>query len=221
MYYNKELVEARVFRPVFKLINTTLEIDERSEQRAIGDIIEHVVRNSYIHYVDKNIEFIDRSSPRSIEDFTVVYDDFNIHERFLVDIKTHNFNKDFSMPNLTSFRRLVDVYNEPNSNLFYLFVEYTTINRNKLLYIKDIKVCAPHHIPIDCLRFGNLGHGQLQVKNMKKFRIDRSVDKNYWLETMYKKIIDFNLKLAESAIDRVDYWEKISKPEVLNYGICN
>ena len=114
---------------------------------------------------------------------------------FKFDIKTHNIDAKFSMPNLISVKRLNKYLQDDKNQLIYIFVDYA-INDN-IVVITDIKVFHIYQLNWDCLHIQNLGKGQLQIKNSLYISINKSNNRNDWhiqlksnIEIFYKKLIE-------------------------------
>jgi len=164
--------DSTIFNIIGTLVGTTYNIGS-NKQRIIGDCIEDMVIDVY---KDSGLNFIYKSGERSMEDFCIMKDNV-LH---LIDVKTHNTNKDFCMPNLSSINRINDVYRDNTKALHYLFISYTVVNGH--VTITKVENCRPHHISWNHLSIGNLGKGQLQIKNSHKLTFDVNMySKDEWL----------------------------------------
>lgn len=141
-------------------------------QRAIADLIE-------MDIVDRIVEQggVRPKSVRTIEDVS--------YDNILIDIKTRDINREFSMPNMISIDRL---RKNSDTTIQYIFVDYR-VNSFAAeivdLYIRDI-----HTIPWECLSIQNLGLGQLQLSNYDKNKFFRGT-KEEWFDTLRLKSVEF------------------------------
>lgn len=203
--YSEALQYMRVFNAFFSLKDTKYKINKHLQQRGIGDFIEGIVID-----LAKQIfpnEFRERMSKKSTEDFTLVIDG-TVH---LIDIKTHDSNGNFCMPNMTAIDKLVKLYKEDTEKLHYLLIEYVLDNDN-VLTILNVRHCKPNNISWKYLAIQNLGNGQLQIRNMRDLKIDYNLDLNDWYLSlcseaqlfMYRQIRKFELhaKKWREAYDR-------------------
>ena len=114
-------------------------------QRSIADIIENSIVEEYV-----NKGGIKPSSVRTIED--VFFDNK------LIDIKTRDIDREFSMPNLISVDRLMK---NKDKHIEYKLVEYQV--RNNVATITNIEDRPIHSISWSAMKIQNLGLGQLQL----------------------------------------------------------
>ena len=129
------------------------DVPHNSGQRAIADIIENDVVNQLIEQGG-----IAPKSVRTIEDVTF--------KGVLVDVKTRDIGREFSMPNLISVDRLSK---NRNTEIAYLFIDYVvnpidgeTAQIVNIEY-RPIESIDWHHLSIQ-----NLGLGQLQLVKTDK-----------------------------------------------------
>ena len=169
-------------------------IQEGIMQRGIGDVLENTIQTILgLHY-----PVIGASSKRSIEDF-------EIHEGediYKFDVKTHNVNAKFSMPNLISVKRLKKYLGQDTNHLVYVFVDYHL--NDSLLTIDKIFVFRVEQLDWSCLHIGNLGKGQLQIKQAGNFTINDSYDRQEWVTTLTHTMKAFYYSLIESVKKEID-----------------
>ena len=112
-----------------KSFNTT-----NLQQRGVADVIEKYICEQIIKIDDQNLIIEESKTKKSLEDVQIK----NNQELYKIDIKTHDINSDFSMPNLISVDRLKKFYENDNNYIIYIFVSYNTINNNT--QIKNIQI---------------------------------------------------------------------------------
>lgn len=162
----------------------TYQITKGMGQRAIADIIEN-------DFVDQIVEQggLRPKSVRTIEDVSL--------DGVLIDVKTRDVNRDFSMPNLISIDRL---RKNKDTTIRYIFIDYT-VNEDtaKIVgyYVRDI-----HTIPWECLAIQNLGLGQLQLVKYPQDEVF-SGTKDEWFEMLRLRSIDFYTKQIEKFERRI------------------
>ena len=161
-------------------------------QRGIADIIEVIVSDILLNLKHQSIkESYEAKSKRSIEDvglITTDYDDIKI------DIKTHDSNSDLSMPNLISISRLKKFYDNDRNLLLYVFVKYISYGHS--VQILDIQVKAVEQLNWECLTIGNLGKGQLQVKNMNEISFQNHMTRKDWMERLSYDVVIYYQSLV-------------------------
>jgi hypothetical protein len=178
------------------------DILDGSQQRTIGDLIEHkiveILSNTRDNFITDTIK---ARGKKSIEDITVISNGVN----YYIDPKTHNVNAKFSMPNLTSIERLRILLSTPNYELIYIIVKYEIVG-NKVI-IKGFNLFYLWEIDCSILRVGALGKGQLQVKNAKKPLVFTKIGKENWFNEFRKLSLEFFetqiIKLKKQILD----WE--------------
>ena len=162
-------------------------------QRGIADLIESRASDIILNLKHQSIkESYEAKSKRSIEDVGLVtteYDDIKI------DIKTHDSDSDLSMPNLISISRIKKFYENDRNLLLYVFVKYVTHGR--LIQILDTKVKAIEQFNWECLTIGNLGKGQLQVKNMDEISFQSHMTRKDWMERLSCDVIIYYQSLIK------------------------
>jgi len=160
-------------------------VNENLMQRGIADIIEQDVSKIILNLKSRIIkESYEAKSKRSIEDVGLVtteYDDIKI------DIKTHDSDSDLSMPNLISISRIKKFYENDRNLLLYVFVKY--VSNNNVIQILDTKVKAIEQLNWECLTIGNLGKGQLQVKNMDEISFQNHMTRSDWVERLSYDVV--------------------------------
>lgn len=160
------------------------------KQRGIADKIEAICNS----IIQKNIENVHLPrSRRSIEDIS-------IGDNIYVDHKTTDVSLNFKMPNMISIDRLKKL----DRDLIYNFIIYDSgakkIIKNFSLYYWELNW---EHLHIQ-----NLGKGQLQIKDMKKF-LDSpksKISKDDWLKRLKEEAIMFYQKVQKDAIKREKEW---------------
>jgi len=160
-------------------------VDDGLMQRGIADIIEVKVSNIIQRLKDPSIkESYEAKSKRSIEDVGLVTNDY---DDVKIDIKTHDSESELSMPNLISISRLKKFYKNDRNLLLYVFVKY--INYGHSIQILDVQVKSIEQLNWECLTIGNLGKGQLQVKNMDEISFQNYMTRNDWMERLSYDVV--------------------------------
>lgn len=173
--------------------NLTYPESSNLQQRGIADKIEEECTFIFKqHYEDVN----NPTSRRSIEDVS-------IGDTF-IDTKTSDESLNFKMPNMISIARLRKDIIDNNKELVYNFVIYNSENKE----IVDNFVLNVFELNWEHLAIQNLGQGQLQIKNMKKFLENpkSNMAKEQWIDTLKQKAIVFYKQLEAKTKKRGEYW---------------
>ena len=106
-------------------------------------------------------------------------------------MKTH-FIQDvagFSMPNLVSIDKLKTSLKNDNENIIYIFVSYK--RENGVITIEDVYLKYVWELDWSILGIGNLGKGQLQIKNANKEVIFTNEGREVWGKKLNTEAIKF------------------------------
>ena len=109
---------------------------------------------------------------RSMED--LAFKDLN-GKYYAVDIKTHNLDTNFNMPNLISVKRLAQFYRRDDNNVFCILIVSYKVEDGRLVY-KDCHFKPIEAFHWDCLTLGALGWGQIQIANANRLPFHESDD---------------------------------------------
>jgi len=155
------------------------------QQRGIADKIEELVCNKIKTINTNGLLVEDASSKRSLEDIQVTDENDNLYK---LDIKTHDINADFSMPNMVSVARLLNFYQTETNNLAYIFVDYK--EENNVTEITDIIIKLVEELSWDILAIQNLGKGQLQIKDMNSELIFIEPNREVWVQQLKVNMVE-------------------------------
>jgi len=172
------------------------------QQRGIADKIEELVCNRIKTINTNGLLVEDASSKRSLEDIQVTDENDNLYK---LDIKTHDINADFSMPNMVSVARLLNFYQTETNNLAYIFVDYK--EENNITEITDITIKLVEELSWDMLAIQNLGKGQLQIKDMNSELIFIEPNREVWVQQLKVNMIEHynkTIRKFQGYIDSIE-----------------
>lgn len=176
-------------------------------QRGVADYIETLCKNEILKLDNGNDIIVNEAkSVRSIEDVEIHYD----NKLYKIDIKTHDVNRVFSMPNLISISRAKNFLSDFNNHIIYVFIDYMV--ENNFSKILDIKVQNIESLDWSYLAIQNLGKGQLQIKNMSNelfFNNDMSREK--WIKILKEEAKKYYDKLILKVTEYKNSWEDIDE----------
>lgn len=113
---------------------------------------------------------------RSMEDMAF-YDNENNY--YAIDVKTHDIDSHFSMPNLISMQRLARFYRNSTNTFCILLVEYKVVDTHleyTKCYFKPIE-----YFSWTCLTLGALGWGQIQIANARNIIFNTTPSRKTWM----------------------------------------
>ena len=186
-----------------------------NSMRAIGDAIQSIIGANFKSIVaDYCRKYSSDFARRAMADLAFEDTDDNY---YLIDVKTHNVETKFNMPNLTSAHRLARLYyNEEHIEKDYftlLIVRYKTEDL-------DINVLGVDLVPIEnldwsCLTIGALGWGQIQIANSRNIQINRKLARKRWMLQLCNELDEFYpreiAKIKERSkffVQMKAFWEK-------------
>ncbi len=179
--------------------------------RAVGDTVQDVLSEHMLDCFPKGLiqNYSDKFTRRAMADvaFTDIQDNY-----FVVDVKTHNRNTHFNMPNLTSVERLARLYEDDSNFFMVLLAEYTTESGS--IVFDSVRLIPIEHLEWSCLTIGALGWGQIQIANANIVHVNRQTTRKKWmlelcnaLEIHYPKEIS-KIEKRIAYFDRVrTFWE--------------
>lgn len=156
-------------------------------QRGIADLVEHEVSlAAKQHNFGDGWQYFEARSKRSPEDFSLKHKDGKV---IYYDVKTHDMNGDFCMPNLISLDRARKII-KSDIELIYIFVKYK-VSDESFLQIDSIDFIPLNKISFSCIEIQNLGLGVLQLKNAHKPIDFYSDTRHNWLVELNKRALAF------------------------------
>lgn len=196
---------------LLNLLNSCHDFDNDhiiNSPRAVGDTVQEVLSTQMSTCFPSELikDFNARFARRSMAD--VAFTDYE-DNYFIVDIKTHNQNTDFNMPNLTSVERLSRLYQDDKNYFVILLVEYKVVNRK--IEFDAVTLVPIEHLKWDCLTIGALGWGQIQISNARIVNVERSQTRKNWMLQLCDVLDIFYPKEISKIEERITYFEKVRK----------
>ena len=167
-------------------LSKPLYVSAQAGQRNIADLLEAHVAN---YYVDQG---------GTLPETVGTIEDVSIGDR-LIDIKTRDINREFSMPNLISVDRL---RKSKDKNIQYHFIDYRVVDRaldhtgSNQVEVTGQSIVDVWDIDWTVLKIQNLGKGQLQLCGVKDYSIiPRWVHgKDEWFKRLELEMKEFYTK---------------------------
>ena len=202
---NLQIIE----RNLKELLNSCKDFDNPriiASPRAVGDMVQEILAEKMNSCFPSGIikEFNGSFARRAMADvaFTDSADNY-----FVVDIKTHNKNTDFNMPNLTSVERLSRFYEDDKNYFVIVLAEYQS-DGSKISF-DSVRLFPIEHLKWDCLTIGALGWGQIQIANARIVHIDRAQKRKNWMINLCDLLDIFYPKEIDKIRNRIDHFSKI------------
>lgn len=176
-----------------------------SSPRAVGDAVQEYLAKEGIPMIlnGYGIKVRDDFSRRAMEDIAFHDHDGNY---YAIDVKTHNTDTQFNMPNLISVKRLAKFYKTNTNHFCILIVSYRVANNR-------LEFTACHFKPIEvfdwsCLTLGALGWGQIQIANANNLMFNESVSRRDWMDMMCERLNEFYDSELKKINERKEWFEK-------------
>jgi hypothetical protein len=186
--------------------NQLMNYNTVNSPRAVGDAVQGFLEKNISKCLPKelvvkiNTSFARRSmADLAFEDVTGNY--------YVVDIKTHNLNTSFNMPNLTSVERLARFYGDNKNYFVLLLVSYKT-EEDDLTFENCIFVPI-EHLDWPCLTLGALGWGQIQISNSNIININAGNTRKKWMLQLCDTLDLFYPNEIAKITQRMDYFKNI------------
>lgn len=194
---------------LLKLLNSCSDFDNShiiNSPRAVGDTVQEILGNKMSDCFPVGLikNFNDSFARRSMADVAFMDNDDNY---FVVDIKTHNRDTDFNMPNLTSVERLSRLYEDDKNFFVILLAEYKVTN-GKIVF-DTVRLVPIEHLMWNCLTIGALGWGQIQIANASVVNINRNQTRKEWMLKLCDVMDVFYPKEISKIEKRLTYFEKV------------
>lgn len=191
---------------ILKLLNKEKDFLTKRTQstRAIGDALESIIQDKLPSLLAGEIkDYFAEYQARAMEDLSF-YDMQDNY--FAVDVKTHNLERNFTMPNLTSIKRLSDFYESKNNYFMILMISYRENGSNVI--VESVIFRPIENFSWSCLQVVNLGWGQLQIKDSNKVEIE-NINRIDWLLSLLDMIDNFYNKEIEKIKNvRISFFQK-------------
>ncbi len=188
----------------------TLSQQTANSTRAVGDAIQQLLSDNFNSLLSQEpASYSSNFARRAMADlaFTDAADNC-----YLIDVKTHRTDTAFNMPNLTSVRRISQLY-EDDSNFFVILMVRYTIDGTRVV-VEDVHFAPIELLKWSCLTIGALGWGQIQIANANRIEIDAATSRKSWMIGLCDALSEFYPKEIAKIYDRIDfvtqvrsYWE--------------
>lgn len=173
--------------------------------RAVGDAVQSLLEDNLQLILGDNIkDYSQEFARRAMADIAFKdRDDFY----YIVDIKTHNINTSFNMPNLTSVERLARFYQDDKNYFVVLLIAYVV--KGKHIEVKRVNFVPLEFFAWDCLTIGALGWGQIQIANSNKTNIMAHYSRKKWMIELCDTLFEFYPREIGKITDRIKYFKKV------------
>jgi hypothetical protein len=193
---------------IIKLLNNNqlMNYNTVNSPRAVGDAVQGFLEKNISQCLPNDLVTKINTSfaRRSMAD--LAFEDIN-ENYYVVDIKTHNLNTNFNMPNLTSVERLARFYGDSKNYFVLLLVSYV-IQDDQLHFDKCLFVPI-EHLDWSCLTLGALGWGQIQIANSNILNIELTNTRKKWMLQLCDALDLFYPNEISKITHRIDYFRKI------------
>ena len=174
--------------------------------RAAGDAMQDILSKHFqsivgeTHCLNYSPEFARRAmADLAFEDRDKFY--------YVVDVKTHRTSTKFSMPNLTSVKRLARFYEDDKNYFVILYIGYDV--EGLRVVVTDVKFVPIEFLSWECLTLGALGWGQIQIANANRIIVNPQNTRKGWMLELCDTLFEFYPREIAKINDRIDYFKKV------------
>jgi len=201
-------IRQEIEKTVIDLLNTNqlMNYNTINSPRAVGDAVQSFLEDNISKCLPDNLVTNINTSfaRRAMAD--LAFEDTS-GNYYIIDIKTHNLNTKFNMPNLTSVERLARFYGDKKNYFVLLLVSYKTKE-------DEIKFENCFFVPIEflnwsCLTLGALGWGQIQIANSNIIDIEITNTRKKWMLQLCDALDIFYPNEISKITQRIDYFRNI------------
>jgi hypothetical protein len=186
--------------------NQLMNYNTVNSPRAVGDAVQGFLESNIAKCLPRelvvkiNTSFARRSmADLAFEDVAGNY--------YVVDIKTHNLDTSFNMPNLTSVERLARFYGDNKNYFVLLLISYKTEGEQPVF---DNCIFAPiEYLDWSCLTLGALGWGQIQIANSNIVNVNAANTRKKWMLQLCDALDLFYPNEIAKITQRIDYFRNI------------
>ncbi|WP_153724003.1 hypothetical protein [Heliorestis convoluta] len=173
--------------------------------RSIGDSLQDILSDEFQAILgDKCKDFSTSVTRRSLEDLKFTDTEGYTH---WVDVKTHNLDTKFSMPNLISVKRLAELYKEDSNYFALLLIDYK-VQQGKLEVTK-VMFFPIEFLSWESMSIGALGWGQLQITDSNRVKILDQNCREKWIGEFKTNVLRFYRNEMNKIGQRVTYFEAL------------
>lgn len=197
-------VAARI-REYLNSLDSFLSPQTAGSPRAVGDVLESLVADSFETFLgDWCGEYSNEFARRAMADMAFT-DTEGVYS--VIDVKTHNEDTRFNMPNLTSVERLTRFY-ESDANVFSLImIKYSVSDID--LEVSDVLFTPIEFLDWSCLTIGALGWGQIQIANSNNIQTRENYSRKKWMLQLCDAMMEFYPREIGKIHQRLQRFEKV------------
>jgi len=174
--------------------------------RTVGDMVQDVIEDLFAAGLPANVGTAvqKKFARRAMADVATT----DGHENYIVvDVKTHNEDTAFNMPNVTSVERLARFY-EDDTNFFSLLLAKYRMSGGKPEF-HEVLFVPIEHLHWDCLTLGAPGWGQIQIANARIVHVDPTQTRKQWMLNLCDALDVFYPREIEKINDRIKHFRTI------------
>ncbi|PDP63995.1 hypothetical protein [Porphyromonas gingivalis] len=178
-------IESNLLKKLQKEGSNLVSTYSLDSPRSIGDAVQSFIVQHLKNCIPEDLlgKYENKFGRRSMEDLAFTDKEGNY---YAIDVKTHNSDTHFNMPNLTSVNRLSTFYRN-QKNIFCILMVAYKVTDEQIAYTR-CSFKPIEHIDWSCLTLGALGWGQIQIKNSNDIRFIEKPTRKEWMIKMYDNI---------------------------------
>lgn len=175
--------------------------------RVVGDRVQEVLSDNFESIIGTQVctKYYSHFGRRAMED--MAFEDKNGFY-YAVDVKSHRLmGAEFSMPNLTSVKRLAKFYEDDKNYFVVLMFSYEIQQVRK--FAKNVIFVPIEFFDWECLTIGALGWGQIQIKNANVIKINPGCSRKKWMIQLCDLLFEFYPKERSKIKSRIKRFKSV------------
>ena len=120
---------------------------------------------------------------------------------YFINVITHREETHFSMPNITSVDRLKKLYEDDKNIFVILLIDYSLNKTAK--NVTNVRFIPIEFFAWDCLTFGALGSGQIQIKRASDIKENDRYSRRLWMLEFFERLEEFYINEADKTVKRM------------------
>lgn len=169
--------------------------------RAVGDAVQHIIEQRFPQALGGFASHYTADFARRAMGDLFFSDTHGMD--YQVDVKTHREDTTFNMPNLTSVKRLTQLYQDDKNVFAILLVTYRISGID--LMVSNVRFFPIEFIGWESLTIGALGWGQIQIADTNKIAVYQQSRRDWMLALCDKLGLFYPAEIAKIQ-ERIQYF---------------
>lgn len=203
----KHVKIAHKIRDVLNSHKKFLTKETEGSPRAVGDAIQTILGPEMRKVLGSYCKDYSYNFPRRAMADIAFTDKNDLY--YVVDILTHRLDSQLNMPEITSVKRLSKFYQDDKNYFVILVIKYHV--RNGIVNVKEVIFTPIEFLSWDCLMVGNLGWGQIMIRDSNNIRIKSGNSRKNWMLEFCDIMLSYYPKEIGKIQQRMKFFKALKK----------